>query len=110
VKIVVKGRHMDVTDPIRQYVEAKVAKLSRFYDKVQSIEVTLDIEADKPVVELVAAARRKSTFVARHRDDNMYACIDLCLDKVAQQLRRHKDWVRDHQAPSLGEAAGEPAE
>jgi len=97
VTIVVKAPHMEVTDSIRRYVETKVAKLPRFYDNVQMIEVVLDVEADKPLVEIVVSAKRKNTFVARHRDDNMYAAIDQCLDKVAEQIRRHKDKVRDRQ-------------
>lgn len=105
MSIVVKARHMDVTDAMRQYVERKASRLTKFYNKIQSIEVILDMEADKPSAEIVATAKKKSTFVASHRDDDMYACIDQCLDKISAQLRRHKDRVRDHQGPGLGEAA-----
>jgi putative sigma-54 modulation protein len=91
---------MSITDAIKQHVEGKVAKLSRFYDNVQTVEVTLDIEAEKSVVEIVVTARRRNTFVASHRDDDMYACLDCCLHKITEQLRRHKDKVRDRQGPS----------
>jgi putative sigma-54 modulation protein len=96
---------MDATDAIKDYVEKKVSKLTKYYDRVQMIEVVLDMEADKPSVEIVASAR-KSTFVASHREDDMYACIDHCLDKITEQLRRHKDRVRDHQGPSRAETGG----
>jgi len=92
---------MDVTDAIRDYVESKASRLPRFYDQIKTIEITLGMEADKPTAEAVVTASRKSTFVARERNGNMYACIDLCVDKIAEQLRRHKDKVRDHQAPPL---------
>jgi putative sigma-54 modulation protein len=94
---------MEVTDSIRDYVVNKVGKLPRFYDNVESIDVILDREADKSVAEIVAHARKRRTFVATHRDDDMYASIDQCLDKIAAQLRRHKDRVRDRQGPSHGE-------
>lgn len=100
MKIVVKARHMEVTDAIRDYVESKASRLPRFYDQIQSIEITLGMEAEKPTAEAVVTASRKSTFVARERNGNMYACIDLCIDKIAEQLRRHKGKVRDHQAPT----------
>lgn len=106
MNIVVKARHMDVTASMREYVETKVSKLSKFYDKLQTVEVTLDLEADKPSVEIVASARKKSVFVASHRDNDMYACVDQCLHKIAEQLRRHKDRVRDHQKASHSEATG----
>jgi len=99
VKIVVKARHMDATDSIREYVESKAGKLARFYDHVHTIEVTLDMEADQPRVEMVATASRKMTFVASHRGPDMYACVDQCIDKVCEQVRRFKGRLRNHQGP-----------
>jgi putative sigma-54 modulation protein len=91
---------MEVTDSLRQHVESKAEKLPKYYDNVHSIEITLDLEADKPLTEIVVHAGRKSTFVASVRDEDMYACVDRCIHKIAEQLRRHKDRVRDHHAPS----------
>ncbi len=99
MNIVVEARHMDVTDAIRQYAETKASKLNRFYDHIHTVEVILDVEADKPSVEIVASAARKSVFVATHRSDDMYACIDQCMHKIGEQLRRHKDRVRDRHNP-----------
>lgn len=110
MNIVVKSRHMDATEPLKQYVEAKAAKLPRFYDSLMSIEVTLDMEAEKPTVEIVAQGKKRTTFVARAKDDDMYACVDQCLDKLVQQLRRHKDRVRDRQGASMDEAVGQEQE
>ena len=42
MNIVVEARHMDVTEPLRHYVESKAAKLQRFYDRLLSIEVFQD--------------------------------------------------------------------
>lgn len=105
MNITVNARHMEVTDSLRKYVEDKAAKLPRFYDNIQDIEVILDKQADKALVEIVAHAKKKHTFVATHRDDSMHACVDACLDKISEQLRRHKDKVRDRQGPTHGEAS-----
>jgi len=94
---------MTVTDAIRTHMEAKVAKLPKFYDNVQNIEVVLDMEAEQSTVEIIVTARHRNTFVATHRDADMYACMDQCLHKITEQLRRHKDKVRDRQGPSHGE-------
>jgi putative sigma-54 modulation protein len=110
VDITVIGRHMEVTDAIRQYVESKAAKLPRFYDNVLSAEVILGMEADKAIVEIVVTANRKNTFVATHRDNDMYAGIDECLRKISEQLRRHKDKVRDRKGPSMGQATERTAD
>ena len=61
MNIVVKGRHMDVTDAIRQYALAKADKLPKYYDKIRSTEIILGMEGDRPVAEIVVQAKRKST-------------------------------------------------
>ena len=76
MNILVSVRHMEVTDSIRE-----------------------DMEAERPVAEIVVTATKKHTFVATHRAGDMedlYACVDKCFDKVSEQLRRFKDKVRGH--------------
>ena len=110
MNIIVEARHMDVTEAIRTYVNSKVERLPRYYDGIGSVEVILDVEAEHTVVEMIVKARRKATFVARHRDQDLYAGVDQCLAKMVEQLRRHKDKVRDHQGASLGEVVPETPE
>ena len=107
MNVIVKARHMETSDSIRQYVESKTAKLERIYAGIQSVEVILETEADHCVVEIIAQASKKHTFVASQRDANMYACVDMCLDKVAAQIRRFKDKVRDRHGPALSETLPE---
>ena len=98
---------MEVTDAIRRYIESKAAKLPRYYDSVRSAEVILGMEAEQPMMEIIVQADRKAAFVASARDEDMYACIDRCLHKVIEQLRRYKDRVRDHQGRPHGAAGSE---
>lgn len=110
MKIDVKARHMDVTDAIRQYVESKANKLPRFYNGIKSIEVILDVQADQSVVEILVTASRKHTFVAKFREEDMYACVDQCIGKITQQIRRHKDRLRDRRASTAGQPTSQAAE
>ena len=108
MNIVVKARHMDVTDAIRRHMESKLSKLQRLYEGIQSIEAILDMEAAQSVVEIIVTARRKHTFVATHRHEDMYACADQCVDKIAQQIRRHKDRLRSRRAEPANHLQAEP--
>ena len=109
MNIVVKARHMNATDALRQYAESKVSKLPRFYNHIQSVEVILDMEANQPTVEIVVTARHRNTFVATHRDEDMYACVDACLDKISRQLKRHKEKIRHHQGTPHSETPEQPS-
>jgi putative sigma-54 modulation protein len=96
VNIAVTARHMDVPEEFRQHVREKVEKLERYFDRIQSAEVTLDHEADQVTVEIIAVANHKTQFVATSRDGDMTCAVDQCLHKVSEQIRRHKDKVREH--------------
>ncbi len=98
MNITVNTRHMGVSPSAVEYVEKKAPRLAKYYDNIQSIEVILDNEAGQPKVEMVVHAAPKQIFVAHHRDEDLHSAIDQCLDKIAQQLRRHKDKMRDPQA------------
>ncbi|MBT3198748.1 MAG: ribosome-associated translation inhibitor RaiA [Phycisphaerales bacterium] len=109
MNIVIEARHMEVTDSIRDYIETKAEKLPKYYDNIHSIEVTLDMEADQPMSEIIVHGGKKTTFVASTRNEDMYACVDQSLHKIAEQLRRHKDRVRGHHAPTKT-SGNEPTE
>ncbi len=107
VKIV--GRHMDVPENLRGYIEEKISKLPRFYDRVMDIEVIIDGEKSDRRIEIVVSVPGHPDFVAEHRSDDLFASFDLCLDRIEKQIRRFKDKVRDrkHHAGGRKESGGE---
>ncbi|MCP4378643.1 MAG: ribosome-associated translation inhibitor RaiA [bacterium] len=100
MNIVIEARHMEVTDSLRQHVESKAEKLPKYYDHIHSIEIVLDVEADKAMTEIVVHGGKKNTFVASAKNEDMYVCVDRCMHKVTEQLRRHKDRIRGHHGSS----------
>jgi len=104
VNVSVVGRHMDVTEAMKAYAMEKVGKLPHFYDSLQSADVCFATDAGEYLVEIVAHGKRKSTFVASHQGKDMYGCLDQCVHKLEQQLRKHKDRVRDRHGPSHEES------
>jgi putative sigma-54 modulation protein len=74
------------------------------------IEVTVDLKEDEKWVEFLVQAEHKHDFVARERNGDILAAVDLVLDKLVTQLRRYKEKIQDHRrTPSTGEVAGAPA-
>ncbi len=99
MKITVEARHIDIEDEIREYAETKVGKLPRYYDQIKAVDVILDSEAGLFTGEIIAHVSKKPPFIATHEDEDIRACIDLCMDKISQQLRRYKEKLRDHKGP-----------
>ncbi|MFP4145167.1 MAG: ribosome hibernation-promoting factor, HPF/YfiA family [Phycisphaeraceae bacterium] len=97
----VTGRHVEITDAIRDYMTEKANRLPRYFDRVQQIEVI----ADKPdnrnyMVELIVHVEHHDAFVARGKNTDLYACVDEACDKMERQLTDHKEKLRNrkHQA------------
>jgi len=86
---------VEVTDDVRDYVESKVAKLPRFYDRIHEVEVVLDHESEQFTAEMIVRADRKHTFVARETGPDTFALIDMVIEKLERQLIRHKEKNRN---------------
>jgi putative sigma-54 modulation protein len=113
LNIQVKARHMQITDAIRDYAREKALKLERYFDRIISTEVLVDLDGGTPLVEVIVSASHNVTFIGKHRGDDMYGCIDNAMHKVTEQVRRHKDRIRDHKGPDHEaqlEAATPPGE
>jgi len=96
VRIVVTGRHVEVTDDVREYVETKAGKLTRFYDRIHEIEVVLDHESEQFRAEMIVRAGNKHTFVASETGPDTFVLIDQITDKLERQLTKHKEKNREH--------------
>lgn len=106
MQIKVIGRHMPVTDAIREYAEEKVAKAARIHDRDEmTIDVVLHVEKNpsnknKDVAEVTATM--KGIFVrAQEAAPDMYAAIDLAADKLERQMRKFKGRLVDHHSDKV---------
>lgn len=113
MNIRITGRHLDVTDAIREYVEKKIGRLERYYNRLLELEVTLDGQgAQLKKVEILAKPANHELFVAREEAEDLYACFDAALDKMERRLSRWKEKSRDDRKhrTSVGEASHEMVE
>lgn len=101
MQIKVAGRHMDVTDAIRDYAIEKISRVGKIHDRDEMlVEVTLHVEKNPSVKNRDVAevtARTKGMVVrAEEAAQDMYAAIDLVADKLERQMRKFKGRLVDH--------------
>lgn len=94
-QIIVTGRHLDITDGIRERVEDKAGKLPRYYDGINYIEVVVEAAKNQHFVEVIARAEHNLVFVGTDNGDDLYTCIDMAVHKVERQLTKHKEKERN---------------
>lgn len=101
MKIAVTGRGIQVLDNVREYAEQKAGKLERFDDQLQKVEVILSTQGDDKVVEMIAVPRKgKQQVVAQSEHEDVFAAVDLVVDKMSQQLRKAKEKQQDRRKRS----------
>ncbi len=96
MEIVVTGRHMDITDPIRTYATEKVSKLPRYFDRITSIEVIAHKTDHHHEMEIIVHAEKTDPFICKTSGDDLYACIDEAVDKLERRLAEYKARLRSH--------------
>ena len=90
VTIEFKGRHDHITERMQEHAAKKLARLSRYGDRLVRIEVVADHAHKNPEVELIAHQRRGSPLVAKERGTSFSSTIDLLVDKLDRQVLKYK--------------------
>lgn len=89
------GHHVEITQPLRDYVQDKIGRIERHYDNVTSAHVILSIEKlDQKAEATVHVAG--SDIHAYATEADMYAAIDVLADKLDRQIKKYKEKLTDH--------------
>lgn len=94
-KVQVTGRHIEVSDTMRDYVIEKLTKIERIMDHIIEVNVIMEVQKLDHHVEIVMK-------VGNHRmasnasSTDMYASIDMAVKKLEAQLLHYKSKLQDH--------------
>jgi putative sigma-54 modulation protein len=94
----VTGHHIDVTEALRDYVGVKLAKLERHFDNMTDIHCVLTVETKLIHKAEATVHLGGGTIHADSTEENMYAAIDMLVDKLDRQVKKHKEKITDHHA------------
>jgi putative sigma-54 modulation protein len=88
-------RHMDSSDFLREYAREKVERVNKLLDRAGEASVVFSLERHLHHADITIASGR---FVLRghEKSEDMYASIDLAMDKIERQLRRYKEKLKHH--------------
>ena len=88
-RIEVRGKNIEVTPALREYAEKRLSKITRHFEKIDDIMVRLAVVKDEQIVE-VTMQIGGIVLRSEDRQDDMYAAIDLVVDKLERQIRKYK--------------------
>jgi putative sigma-54 modulation protein len=93
----ISGRHIEITEALKKYAEQKTAKLPRYYNGINRMEVILDGEQSGNIgIEIIARGEHSKVFIVTEKGQDAYKCIDSAVHKLTRQLRRKKGREHDN--------------
>lgn len=95
MNVTITGRRMDVTDALKSYVENGIKKLKIHFDKVVDINVVLDVEKHRHIVDVNLYANGVRIH-GRESTADMYASVDAVLAKLERQISKYKGRINRH--------------
>ena len=99
MKIIISGKHLKITDAIKNYTEEKINKISKYTDAITEVDVVLSVEDTKSSGQihkadgLVYASGTKIKVETENTD--LYAAIDELEEKLERQVRKYKEKQKD---------------
>ncbi len=89
MNISITFRHMEGSDAARKHASDKIGKLQKFLRQAMTAQVTMAVEGLDHIVEANISSG-SSHFHATERSEDMYASIDMVIDKLERQIRTAK--------------------
>ncbi|MEH6463447.1 MAG: ribosome hibernation promoting factor [Shewanella psychromarinicola] len=89
------GRHVEITESLREYVNGKFSKLERHFDQIHNVHVVLHVEKLQQKAEAKIHVNGAEIFAMSENTD-MYAAIDALIDKLDRQVIKHKEKYTKH--------------
>ena len=109
----ITGRHFELTEPIKAYADAAVDSLEKYHLDIISASTVISANEKQGkkgfATEFIINLKDKNTIVITQVDKDVYAAMDLAIERVKKSLRRHADKIKDHKIMSFKDM-GEEAE
>jgi putative sigma-54 modulation protein len=100
--ITVTGRHVSITEAIRDHANSKLENIHLDYPKIIEAKVILDVQNYRHIAEVILYCANHITIEATTETDDMYASIDGTVSKIARQMRKFKTRMLQNHRPRKG--------
>ena len=96
MRINISSKHLDLTPTIEEFINTKAEKLTRFFDRIEQIDVKIEKTTHGFTAEIISDIEHHDPIVSNNEDPDLYASIDGSIDKSVRQLTDLKTRLRDH--------------
>lgn len=96
MKYLIRGEKIPVTDSIKSYIEEKLSKMDKYLDNPENVEAKILIKVKGVEQRVEVTIQTKGYFLrAEESHSDLYAAIDLIIDKLERQFKKYKTKLLD---------------
>ena len=107
MNISLTGRHLELTDAIKNHLTTSIETLNKFNLEIISVNAIASTHTKKgkehSVIEFVINLAHKNSIIIKQSDDDLYAAIDIAISRAQKAMRRMHDKESDHHKIGLNE-------
>ena len=100
MEISIDGHHVALTPANQEHIETKMTKIERHFEHVVNVHVVLSVEKQRHKAEATIQITGNNIHASCEHED-MYAAIDLLIDKLDRQIKKHKEKLTNHRARTI---------
>ncbi|MFO7173576.1 MAG: ribosome-associated translation inhibitor RaiA [Bacillota bacterium] len=100
MQVAVYGKNIEVTAALREYAQKKLNKLDRYLQEPADAQVTFSVERGRHIVEVTIPVRDGYLLRGEEATDDMYASIDLVVEKLEKQIHKYRSRFRRKGGPA----------
>ena len=101
MKIIVRGRHLEVTEAIKKFAEEKVQKLEKYFDHIDEVEVVLSGHLHNEFEAEAIAKVKSHSYIVKTKDKDLYNAISESKSKLKDILVNEKNKIIDSKRAPL---------
>ncbi len=102
------GRHIELTESIKEHINNSIETLEKYNLDIISVSAVASLQERQGKrgvsIEFTINLAGKNTIVIKQRDDDLYAAIDIAIERAQKALRRLSDRQNDHRNESMNDA------
>ena len=91
MQIHMTARHIELTPALADYVGKRLERITRHFTAAVSAHVILDVQKQRHIAEVVTHAAGLADFRAKGESGDLYAAVDLVVEKLHKHMARQKD-------------------
>lgn len=100
MNIKITGRHITVTDNLKEYAEKKISKLETYFNQIIDAHIIMFVEKLDHIAEVLINGDGVQ-FHGREKSSDLYASVDLLFEKMEKQIRRYKEKHSSHKVVNI---------